>query len=371
MLTRTPAFLFFRLLWPMLALLAAVILWTSTLLDTRIELQQSALEGRKNAAAAADAYEQYLTRSLAQMDQVTMHLKYDWEKARDVGFLADLRRNGMFTDEAFVQVSIVNRDGAIVASLPPGAGIAGLNGASVAQYHRNNNSSAMLVSAAPPELALARDTVLLTRRLENTGDQFDGFILVALDVRWLTTFSDLARLGSGASLALKSNDGSIHLEQVAGGPVTRGSNLVPHRAALFEAAHGSQPLGAERIIAWRSSPAYGLTGVITLAHADASAQANQAAAQRRANAVLATLYLLLFALLTTVLGWRSARHIHDEDQMQGTLLGRHGRAPVPAQAAHPSDAIAMAATGPIARPAALNEVVTHHRKSDAVRNNFQ
>ena len=348
MLTSAQALLFYRLLWPLLALLAAVVLWTSTVLDTRIGLQESALQGRKTAAAAADAYEQYLTRSLAQMDQITMHLKYDWEKARDVGFLAALRRNGLFTDEAFVQVSIVDREGAIVASLPPGAAIAGLHDASVTRYHRNNNSSAMLVGAAPPELALARDTVLLTRRLDNTDDEFDGFILVALDARWLTTFSGLASLGSGASLALKSSDGSVHLEQVAGGPVTQGSDLVPLRAALFEAAHGSQILGAERIIAWRSSPAYGLTGVITLTHADASAHASQAVAQRRVNAVLATLCLLLFALLTTVLGWRSAQHIGDEDQMQGELLGRHGHAGVQAHAAHAADPIAMAATGLIA-----------------------
>lgn len=346
---RTYAVLFHRSFWPLLALVVAVGLWTSTLLDTRTELQQSALQGRKDAAVAADAYEQYLTRSLAQMDQITMHLKYDWEKTRDRAFLGHLRRHGMFTDEAFVQVSIVGRHGDLVASLPPSATTGGLDGAAVTRYHRDNNSSAMLVSAAPPELALARETVVLTRRLENADEEFDGFILVALDVRWLTTFSGLASLGSGASLALKSSDGSVHLEQVAGGPVTQGSSLVPRRAALFEATHGSKALGSDRIIAWRSSPAYGLTGVVTLALADAGASALQAAAQRRDNAILATLCLLLFAVLTTLLAWRSAQRMHDEDQIQGQLLGRHGRAGIKAR---PADDIAMAATGLIANDAA-------------------
>lgn len=70
----------------------------------------------KRAGAYAEAYERYLTLSVAQVDQISMHLKHSWERTHDVTRIEDMRREGMFTDSAFVNVSVAGPDGAALSS---------------------------------------------------------------------------------------------------------------------------------------------------------------------------------------------------------------------------------------------------------------
>lgn len=73
---------FLVLLWPLLAVLACSALWAATLLRVEAEQERVASQARKDVAAYAEAYEQYITRSVAQMDQITMQLKFSWENSR-------------------------------------------------------------------------------------------------------------------------------------------------------------------------------------------------------------------------------------------------------------------------------------------------
>ncbi|MBC7454188.1 MAG: hypothetical protein H7335_10865 [Massilia sp.] len=75
------------------------------------ELVPANTQLRKEAGAFAEAYEQYLTRSVGQMDQVTMQLKHSGEPTRSPSFLGDLKRDGMVTDRAYVAVSVFDRHG--------------------------------------------------------------------------------------------------------------------------------------------------------------------------------------------------------------------------------------------------------------------
>src|SRR5215207_3989988 len=87
--------------WPSLAVLLCAALWIATVARADLEHAHAENQARKDASAYAEAYEQYITRSVGQMDQITMQLKFSWEKARDPGLLDELRRDGMFTDAAF------------------------------------------------------------------------------------------------------------------------------------------------------------------------------------------------------------------------------------------------------------------------------
>jgi hypothetical protein len=69
---------FLALLWPALALLACAALWTAAMLRADAEHRRAEEQAFKEADAYAEAYEQYVTRSLAQMDQITMQLKHSW-----------------------------------------------------------------------------------------------------------------------------------------------------------------------------------------------------------------------------------------------------------------------------------------------------
>lgn len=75
------------------------------LLKARSDLDLAGSTALKDAASYAEAYEHYVARSLSQIDQITMQLKYGWEQSAGATRLEDLRRNGMFTDPVFVSVA--------------------------------------------------------------------------------------------------------------------------------------------------------------------------------------------------------------------------------------------------------------------------
>lgn len=90
-----------------------------------------------------------MTRSVAQMDQITMHIKHSAEHADDPHLLKSMKRDGMFTDPAFVAVSIVAADGVVRSSTQPAMVGEALSARAFHHEHRNSNSSAMRIGAAP------------------------------------------------------------------------------------------------------------------------------------------------------------------------------------------------------------------------------
>jgi sensor c-di-GMP phosphodiesterase-like protein len=136
---------FLALLWPALALLACAALWTAAVLRANGEEQRAGEQAFKEADAYAEAYEQYLTRSVAQVDQITMQLKHSWEHSRNPALIEDMRRDGMFTDAAFIDVSVIGRDGTIRSSSRISRTQPHLKAAQFFIDHRDNISTALRI----------------------------------------------------------------------------------------------------------------------------------------------------------------------------------------------------------------------------------
>ena len=109
MISRTKPYL--ALAWPLCAVLAAALLWANAIGNARAERAAARAQLVRQSATYAQAYALYLTRSIAQMDQVTMQLKHSWEHAHRPTLLEDMKADGMFSDDAFVSVNVLDRKG--------------------------------------------------------------------------------------------------------------------------------------------------------------------------------------------------------------------------------------------------------------------
>lgn len=76
-----PINLFHRLFWPSLAVAVCACVWLVTISRADAELERANSLVNRDAFAFAAAYEQYITRSVGQMDQITMQLKHSWEQS--------------------------------------------------------------------------------------------------------------------------------------------------------------------------------------------------------------------------------------------------------------------------------------------------
>ena len=325
---------FLALLWPALALLACLALWGAAVLRANAEQRRAGDQAFKEADAYAEAYEQYVTRSVAQMDQITMQLKHSWEHSHSPTLIEDMRRDGMFTDSAFVNVSVVGRDGSIRSSSRLLGRDADLSGARFFIQHRDSNSTALRIGTPPPELegvaeANLRDTILFTRRLDSDDDEFDGVLLMAVDAAYFTSFVSSPTLGPGSLLALVGIDNGLRIEQDGDGSVrTRSAgSLLPANTDRWPVARGVQLVeGAKgaggfadaraRVLGWRRSSAYPLVALVALSHEAALAGARAYWIDSRNYTLVASIVLLALAGVATMLSLRAAGRAREQDAVQ-------------------------------------------------------
>jgi diguanylate cyclase (GGDEF)-like protein len=328
---RTHRFLAF--LWPALALLACAALWSAGVMRMQAEHARAEALVVKDAGAYADAYEQYVTRSVAQMDQITMQLKHSWEHTHRPALIEDMRRDGMFTDSAFVAVSVIGRDGKVRSSSRIHETTLDLSSTRFFVAHRDSNSTALRIGPPPPELDLARGTVLFTRRLDTGDDEFDGVLLMAVDAVYFTAFASAPTLGADSLVAVVGLDTNLHVEQDAAGVVrtTSAGALLPANSERWPVPRGVQLIegsrdgarragafadGRARVLGWRRSSAYPLVALVALSHTAALAGAEASWADSRATMLMATLMLTGLALAASIVSLRAARRAREQAEVQ-------------------------------------------------------
>ena len=320
--------LFHRIFWPVLALVLCMATWAVSVSRANAELARADELVLREAGAFALAYEQYITRSAAQMDQVTMQLKHSWEHSPRHTLLEELKRDGMFTDSAFITVSIVGADGVERSTTHADHAPRDLSHTRFFAQHKNNISTAMRIGAAPAVLTLRPDAILFTRRLDAAGDEFDGVVVLAVDARYFTSFVDSGSVGANGVTALVGTEGHLRVEQRGAGAVTSGveGSLLPAALNIGPGSGGVQVVGSAhgfgdgdgvtRVLGWRRSSAYPLVALVALSRDDAVAGATQYWRDSRNNALIATLCLALLALLAGVLARRAARRMREQHEVR-------------------------------------------------------
>jgi diguanylate cyclase (GGDEF)-like protein len=325
--------IFHRLFWPLLSLLICALVWYLALARAGADEQRADRQLRREAVSLAEAYEQYLTRSVGQMDQITMQLKHSWEHGNNPKLLESLKRDGMFTDPGFVAVALVGPDGMLRSSIHDSAAGAALQlgGTAFFQEHRNSISTALRMGAAPPQLAAALassgEVILFTRRLDTSTDEFDGVVLLAVRARYFTGFVGPATLGPRALVALSAADGALRVAARSDGSEGRAAaQALPANEALWSSPAGLRLLpgsgadgfgdGVARLLAWRRSGAYPLVALVALSREDAMAGAAQNWIDGRNGAIAASAVLLVLAVLASVLAARAAVRMREQEEIR-------------------------------------------------------
>jgi len=309
-------------LWLILALAACAEIWTAALSRVESERERADTLARQQAGAYAEAYEQYITRSMAQMDQITMQLKHSWEYSPRPALLEDMKKDGMFTDAGFVWVGILDRNGSVVSSTRPAQTLNGFANADFFLAHRDSNSTALRVGKPPASLAHGMPSVLFTRRLERSGDNFDGLVVMAIDAGYFTSFVSGATLGPDGVLAMMSNDGRLRVEQLGGGRTRTGIGdaVLPTRQApwtgdtsvrLVDAADGKT-----RVLGWHRSAIYPVVALVGLSHDKALAGVERRWRESRMHVIAATMLLVVAGICASLLSRRAQTRSREQDEIR-------------------------------------------------------
>jgi len=317
------------IVWPVLAVLCGAALWAVTILRADGDAERARLLLLKEADTYAQAYEQYVTRSIAQMDQITMQLKHSWEHGQRQTLLEDMRADGMFTDHAFVSVGIVGPDGKVRSSTRRNGLPDKLHEAGFFLQHRNSNSSALRVDIAPAGFDATREVVLFTRRLDRADEEFDGIVVMAVDAAYFTSFVGQSTLGADGLLAMADTDGRFWIEQAGpetgrpGGPRILGRSSIAAGEGAGAGAGGPRLVagngfgdGVARAMGWRDSAVYPVVAMVALSQRDGSAAAQLYWEESRDRAVAGSIALALMAGLASLLSLRAASRAREHEAVR-------------------------------------------------------
>lgn len=299
--------------WPIICLVAGAALWL--FVDARQAAERSALESQalKDTASLSRAYAAYLGRSLEQMDQITMHVKSDWERWNQRLKLEDLKKDGLFTATAFVAVSVIDRNGRPVTSTAPIRGEENYAASSFFHFHRSNISTALRISKPDLRRDAAQSVIHFTRRLDTADDSFDGVVLVAVEPGYFLSFYDRAILGENGLLAVVGDDHALRASTIGGNSdsgAALGNILAVRDIGTPWRLSGADAFadGEARFVAWQELKSYPLTVMVGLSKQELFSPREQIWDTYRYVARGGTVFLMIVAIAGGLFGIRVSRH---------------------------------------------------------------
>jgi diguanylate cyclase (GGDEF)-like protein len=289
------------LFWPLICVALASLMWGWVLVKDRSDRDLVNSAALKDAASYAEAYEHYVARSISQIDQITMQLKYGWEHSDRIMKLEDLRRDGMFTDPVFVSVAVYDARGVTLTSTGSVSTPASLQNSAAFVFHKNNNSTALRMDA--PAGQDGGHAVQFSRRLETSDEVFAGIVVLIVKSEYFTSFYNTRVLGHKGMLIMVDAEQKVRLEK-GGGMAAADKRSLLAAVPLFAASSGAAfhkgtdwfSDGAERVLAWRNSSVYPFSVLVGLSCEELLDAANASWNERRNQALAGTCLLMLAAL---------------------------------------------------------------------------
>ncbi len=313
------------LIWPLICVVLFFFLWIFTynkIEDDKKYLQINAL---KDVSAISSSYAQYLTRSLEQIDQVTKHVKFDWETSRGKLRLEDLRVQGLFIAPQFTRVAILDKAGNTLTSTVSNRPRLDENLRWSLLFHQQNNSSEMQIVFPDRLNGDGKQVLQFTRRLEAADESFDGVVVISVDTAYFTTFFDEQSVGKFGLLLVLGSERLNGISRI-------GNTLHIENSATFNKLIPSDAdIGAKyvidtsyfidkqsRFLGWHSLSAYPITAVIGLSRAELLS-AYQASWNNAKNmAIVASIFLFLFTIVATRMSVTLAWRKYQEKEIQDT-----------------------------------------------------
>lgn len=313
------------LVWPIICAVLVVLLWVFT--DNKIEDDKKNIHinALRDVSAISGSYAQYLTRSLEHIDQVTKHVKFDWESSQGKLRLEDLRAQGLFIAPQYTQVAIVGKTGKVFTSSTPNRQRLDENLNWSLLFHQQNNSSEMQIAFPDRPNSSGKQVLHFTRRLEARDDSFDGMVVISVDASYFTTFFDAQSMGKFGLLLVLGHAHQYGILRIGDGV------KIKNTVALNQLISSENDSGAKyladsryfidqqsRFLGWHRLNAYPISAVIGLSSDELLSTYRLTWSGYKNMAFVGSLFLLLFSIVATrmavILAWRK----YQEKERQAT-----------------------------------------------------
>jgi diguanylate cyclase (GGDEF)-like protein len=253
---------------PALTVLVLGILWVTILLRLQVEKASVMRDTRVAARTLADALETHTLKTVHDVDEIALLVKYGYERSPQTFDLAAYRAYGLITADTALQVTIAGADGRVIASTLPFSGTVDLKDREHFKVHLAPANIGLFISQPVIGRISRQWSVQATRRIDRADGSFGGVVIVSEDPAYLTDgFYNSAALGERGMIAVLSGRGFMLSRRAGNSPSRSGeampSGYVPLGKTML--TDFSDPIDhVERVMASRRLEKYGLTVVAAL-----------------------------------------------------------------------------------------------------------
>ncbi|WP_322032730.1 diguanylate cyclase domain-containing protein [Paraburkholderia sp. J76] len=252
---------------PALTVLILAVLWITILERLRVEKDAALNDARIAAATEASALQTHTLKTIHDVDEIALLIKFGYERAPTTFDLAKYQSYGLVTADTALQVTVVGADGRVIVSTIPFSGEINLSDREHFRMHREHADVGLYLSQPVVGRISHQMSVQATRRINRTDGSFGGVVVVSENPVWLTDgFSKSAAPGEHGMIAVLSRRGFM-LSRRAGDAPSRTGDAPPRDYLRVRTTvdRFTDPIDhVERIVATREIKQYGLTVVAGL-----------------------------------------------------------------------------------------------------------
>ena len=286
-----------------------LLVWVGAFHYLGTEKTQAIEAARQSTANLTRAFEEQIIRSVRAVDQVLLYVR-DAYASDPTGFDINqwARNSGILRDLAF-QVSIIDKNGQLVASNLGQAGSrVDLSDRDHFKVHAQGRADQPFISKPIIGRVSGKPSIKLSRRITMPDSSFGGVAVVSLNPEYLSRFYDSIDIGEGGVVSLVGTDGIVRARSVRGGSAKVGE-LIAVGGKVLEAfarePSGSftnvSPLdGIERIFSYRGVRDLPLLVLVGLATSEIFAAYQE---HRTTTILIASGLTAWFAFVCIVMLW--------------------------------------------------------------------
>ncbi|MFP5393566.1 MAG: EAL domain-containing protein [Gammaproteobacteria bacterium] len=291
---------------PLFAGVLLAVIATATSHFIELERDAARLAARDSSRELIETYEAQVQRNLGSIDQTLKVLKYAVELKGPTGALPALNQQGLLPSGLIFIVSVVDRDGKVVATNPPASPIDVSNEAYF-RFHRDADSHAPYVSEVQRDGANTEWHLHFSRRLNDAAGRFDGVVIVEVDPAYFTSGYERSRQGEAGAIGLVGADGTFRALRI-GEKVSWGQKVpafAPHQGNGELMASSWD--GVPRYTSVRRLHGFPLTAVVGLAQHEQMAAFETHRRNYLWVAGSGSALLVIIVALVCVWSWQIAR----------------------------------------------------------------
>src|SRR3569832_323473 len=310
-------------IWPIVAVLIATVGWGSLLQgmeQQKREIEETAL---KEAATLAHAYAGQLERTIEAVDQILLHVRYEWELTNGKLRLEDSSQRGLLPRPTIFNIGITDFQGNILTNAPKISDAISVSDRPFFYEQKNSPEDTLYVSHTTQSKTTGQSVINFSRKVFARQKLFDGVVRVSVTPEYLTSSYNDVALSANGFIATLSTDRMLLASRI-GDKVFGLQNHPLIKIPSFAKSGGSMLLkgsewftdGRSRYIGWQKLDNLPLIAMTGMDKEDMLSQFSHSRDKAIAQALLNTMVLAAFTLAAMGLSLRLAWRKHQVNLTQ-------------------------------------------------------